>query len=128
VERLIHFVARRAMDIEGLGAKQIEDFYELGWVKEPADIFGLAKHRAELMTREGYGEKSVANLLASINARREPEFARFLYALGIRDIGETTAGVIARRFESWAAFEEAVKAAIKARPGGAAWAAARVRR
>ncbi len=119
VERLIHFVARRAMDIEGLGSKQIEEFYELGWVKEPADIFNLADHRDELMMREGYGEKSVTNLLASINARCEPEFGRFLYALGIRDIGETTAGVIARRFESWSAFVEAVKAAVNARPGEA---------
>jgi len=126
VERLIHFVARRAMDIEGLGSKQIEEFYELGWVKEPADIFNLADHRDELMMREGYGEKSVTNLFASIDARREPEFGRFLYALGIRDIGETTAGVIARRFESWSAFVEAVNAAVKARPGEAFEALERV--
>jgi len=126
VERLIHFVARRAMDIEGLGSKQIEEFYELGWVKEPADIFRLADHRDELVARDGYGEKSVTGLLASIDARREPEFGRFLYALGIRDIGETTAGVIARRFESWAAFEEAMKAAVKARPGEAYEALERV--
>ncbi|MDX2276431.1 MAG: NAD-dependent DNA ligase LigA [Hyphomonadaceae bacterium] len=119
VERLIHFVSRRAMDIEGLGAKQIEEFYELGWVKEPADIFRLADHRDELMTREGYGEKSVTNLLASIDARRAPDFSRFLFALGIRDIGETTAGVIARHFSSWDAFEQAVRAAVKARPGEA---------
>ncbi|GIK48932.1 MAG: DNA ligase [Alphaproteobacteria bacterium] len=127
VERLIHFVARRAMDIEGLGARQIEEFYELGWVREPADIFRLHAHRDELTTREGYGERSVANLLASIDARREPEFARFLYALGIRDIGETTAGVVARRFESWDAFEAAVKAAVRARPGEAYEALERVR-
>ncbi len=115
-ERLRHFVSRRAMDIEGLGEKQIEEFYELGWVKEPADIFRLREHRDELSAREGYGEKSVANLLASIEARREPEFARFLYGLGIRDIGETTAGVIARRFESWKTFYEAVLNAKDARP------------
>ncbi|MEQ1493750.1 MAG: BRCT domain-containing protein, partial [Terricaulis sp.] len=126
VERLNHFVARRAMDIDGLGSKQIEEFYELGWVKEPADIFRLADHRDELMTREGYGEKSVTGLLASIDARREPEFGRLLYGLGIRDIGETTAGVIARRFESWAAFEEAVRAAVKVRPGEAYEALERV--
>jgi DNA ligase (NAD+) len=126
VERLIHFVARRAMDIEGLGRKQIEEFYELGWVKEPADIFRLPERREELSIREGYGEKSVANLIASIDARREPEFARFLYGLGIRDIGETTAGVIARRFESWDAFESAMKAAVKARPGEAYEALTRV--
>lgn len=119
VERLIHFVARRAMDIDGLGAKQIQEFYELGWVKEPADIFRLHEKRDELSTREGYGEKSVTNLLASIDARREPQFGRFLYALGIRDIGETTAGVLARRFESWAAFEDAVNAAVQAQPGEA---------
>jgi DNA ligase (NAD+) len=119
VERLIHFVARRAMDIDGLGAKQIQEFYELGWVKEPADIFRLHEKRDELSTREGYGEKSVTNLLASIDARREPQFGRFLYALGIRDIGETTAGVLARRFESWEAFEDAVNAAVKAQPGEA---------
>lgn len=126
VERLIHFVARRAMDIEGLGAKQIEEFHELGWVKEPADIFKLKDHADDLRSREGYGDKSVTNLLASIDARREPELGRFLYALGIRDIGETTAGVIARRFESWAAFEEAVNAAVKARPGEAYEAIERV--
>ncbi len=127
VERLIHFVARRAMDIEGLGHKQIEEFYELGWVKEPADIFRLKVHREELSAREGYGERSVANLLASIEARREPEFARFLFGLGIRDIGETTAGLLARRFETWAAFEAAVRAAVKARPGAAYEALERVR-
>jgi DNA ligase (NAD+) len=126
VERLIHFVARRAMDIEGLGAKQIEEFYELGWVKEPADIFALAKHRDELMVREGYGEKSVTNLFASIDARRTPEFGRFLFGLGIRDIGETTAGVVARHFGSWDAFEQAVRAAVKTRPGEAYEALARV--
>jgi len=119
VERLRHFVTRRAMDIDGLGIKQIEDFHELGWLKEPADIFKLKSHGAELSGREGYGEKSVTNLLAAIDARREPELSRFLYALGIRDIGETTAGVLARRYESWSAFEDAVQRAVKAQPGEA---------
>ncbi len=127
MERLRHFVSRRAMDIEGLGEKQIEDFHELGWVKAPADIFRLREHRDELATREGYGEKSVTNLLASIEARREPEFARFLFGLGIRDIGETTAGMIARRFESWKAFEDAMKRAVEAKPGEAYEALERVR-
>lgn len=126
VERLRHFVGRRAMDIEGLGAKQIEEFHDLGWLKEPADIFKLKSKRAELSEREGYGEKSVANLLAAIEARRRPELSRFLYALGIRDIGETTAGVLARRFESWAAFEGAVLRAVKAAPGEAYQALERV--
>jgi len=120
IEHLRHFVSRRAMDIEGLGFKQIEEFFELGWLEEPADIFvKLHKNRAELMEREGYGEKSVTNLLASIDARREVELSRFIYALGIRDIGETTAGVLARRFETWDAFRAAVDAAVAARPGDA---------
>ena len=126
VERLRHFVSRRAMDIEGLGFKQIEEFHEIGWLKAPADIFKLKDHRDELAEREGYGEKSVANLLAAIEARRNPEFSRFLYALGIRDIGETTAGVLARAYEGWGAFEAAVEAAVNARPGEAYEALARV--
>ncbi|HVY86817.1 MAG TPA: NAD-dependent DNA ligase LigA [Caulobacterales bacterium] len=117
IRHLQHFASRGAMDIEGLGAKQIEEFFELGWLKEPADIFKLKQHRDELVEREGYGEKSVTNLLASIEARREPELSRFLYALGARDIGETTAGVLARRFETWDAFEDALTRAVKARPG-----------
>ncbi|MBX3510903.1 MAG: NAD-dependent DNA ligase LigA [Hyphomonadaceae bacterium] len=119
VEHLRHFVSRRAFDIEGLGMKQIEEFFELGWVKEPADVFKLHVHADALREREGYGEKSVANLLDSIAARREVELSRFIYALGIRDIGETTAGVLARRFETWAAFAGAVDAAIAAAPGPA---------
>lgn len=119
VERLKHFAARRAMDIEGLGDKQIEEFFEIGIVKEPADIFRLAEHRAMISEREGYGERSVTNLLASIEARRAPDFARFLFALGIRDIGETTAGVLARHYETWEAFEAACLAAEKGRPGPA---------
>lgn len=119
IEHLRHFVSRRAFDIEGLGIKQIEELFELGWIKEPADIFKLKSHAAELQEREGYGEKSVANLLASIETRREVELSRFIYALGIRDIGETTAGVLARRFETWEDFRDAVDRAVEARPGGA---------
>jgi DNA ligase (NAD+) len=119
VERLRHFVSRRAFDIEGLGEKQIEEFHALGWLKAPADIFRLHEHRGELEGREGYGEKSVENLMRAIEARREVELSRFLYGLGIRDIGETTAGVLARRYESWAAFEDAVLRAVKAAPGEA---------
>ncbi|MES1200607.1 MAG: NAD-dependent DNA ligase LigA [Pseudomonadota bacterium] len=117
IEHLRHFVSRRAFDIEGLGFKQIEEFFELGWLKEPADIFKLHEHADELREREGYGEKSVENLLAAIEARREVELSRFIYGLGIRDIGETTAGVLARRYETWDAFKSAVDAAIEAAPG-----------
>lgn len=119
IEHLRHFVSRRALDIEGLGIRQIEEMFELGWIAEPADIFKLKDHAAELREREGYGEKSVANLLASIDARREVELSRFIYALGIRDIGETTAGVLARRFETWENFRAAVDSAVAARPGEA---------
>jgi DNA ligase (NAD+) len=117
IEHLRHFVARRAMDIDGFGIKQIEEFFDLGWVKEPADIFKLEDHADELREREGYGEKSVAKLLEAIEARREVELSRFIYALGIRDIGETTAGVLARRYETWEAFRDAVDAAVEAAPG-----------
>lgn len=117
IEHLRHFVSRRAMDIDGFGIKQIEEFFDLGWVKEPADIFKLEDHADELREREGYGEKSVANLLASIEARREVELSRFIYALGIRDIGETTAGVLARRYETWEAFRDAVDSAVETAPG-----------
>jgi DNA ligase (NAD+) len=116
IEHLRHFASRRALDIEGLGEKQIEEFFELGWIEEPADIFKLKDHAETLREREGYGEKSVANLLASIEARRAVELSRFIYALGIRDIGETTAGVLARHFEIWEAFRQAVDAAVDARP------------
>ncbi|MEJ0060692.1 MAG: NAD-dependent DNA ligase LigA [Terricaulis sp.] len=126
IEHLRHFVARRAIDIEGLGFKQIEEFFEAGYVKEPADIFKLKQHADEIREREGYGEKSVTNLLAAIEARREVELSRFLYALGARDIGETTAGVLARRYETWEAFESAVERAVKARAGTAYLALAQV--
>ncbi len=116
LEHLRHFVSRRAFDIEGLGFKQLEEFFELGWIKEPADIFKLKNHAVELREREGYGERSVTNLLASIEARREVDLSRFIYALGIRDIGETTAGVLARRYETWREFEMAIDAATDARP------------
>ena len=119
IEHLRHFVSRRALDIEGLGHKQIEEFFEAELIKEPADIFKLKRHQAAILEREGYGEKSVTNLLASIEVRREVELSRFIYALGIRDIGETTAGVLARRFETWDGFRAAVEAAKEARPGAA---------
>jgi DNA ligase (NAD+) len=107
------------MDIEGLGEKQIEEFYDAEIVREPGDIFRLQKHEAAIRQREGYGEKSVANLLAAIAARRDVDLAKFLFALGIRDIGETTAGVLARHFETWDAFSAAMAAAAAARPGQA---------
>jgi DNA ligase (NAD+) len=90
-ERLRHFVSRGALDIEGLGEKSIAEFIELGWLHSPADIFRLHKFRDQLIEREGWKEKSVDNLLASIEAKREPDGPRFLFGLGIRHIGIVTA-------------------------------------
>ena len=110
IERLRHFVSRRAMDIEGLGAKSIEEFVTLGWIATPADIFTLALHRDDLLAREGWKEKSVANLLASIDARRSQGLDRFLFGLGIRHVGEVTARDLARAFGEWPALEAALDA------------------
>jgi DNA ligase (NAD+) len=109
VEHLKHFVSRRAFDIDGLGEKQIEFFYEQGWVREPADIFTLeARNKTiRLDEQEGFGETSVRNLFGAIEARREIPLERFLYALGIRHVGETTARVLARAYGSWDAFLQA---------------------
>jgi DNA ligase (NAD+) len=109
IEHLKHFVSRRAFDIEGLGEKQVELFFEQGWVKEPADIFTLQARndRIKLEQVEGYGETSVGNLFAAIEARREIALERFIYALGIRHVGETTAVALARGYGSWRAFHDA---------------------
>jgi DNA ligase (NAD+) len=90
-ERLRHFVSRGALDIEGLGEKSIVEFIELGWLHSPADIFRLHQHREELLGREGWKEKSVDNLFAAIEAKREPDGPRFLFGLGIRHVGIVTA-------------------------------------
>jgi DNA ligase (NAD+) len=90
-ERLRHFVSRGALDIEGLGEKSIAEFIELGWLHSPADIFRLRNHRADLLGREGWKEKSVDNLLAAIEAKREPDGPRLLFGLGIRHVGIVTA-------------------------------------
>ncbi|MCA3714064.1 NAD-dependent DNA ligase LigA [Phenylobacterium sp.] len=107
IEHLRHFVSRRAYDIEGLGEKQLAAFFDRGWVREPADIFRLARDAArldELRTMDGYGETSVANLVAGIEARRTIPLDRFIFGLGIRHIGETTAMVLARGYGSAEAF------------------------
>ncbi len=108
IEHLKLFASRRAFDIEGLGEKQIELFFEKEWVKEPADIFTLAKkHKNELLEEEGYGETSVRNLFAAIEQRREISLDRFIFSLGIRHVGETTALALARGYGSWKSFHDA---------------------
>ena len=118
LERLRHFVARDAFDIEGLGAKQIEAFYAEGRVKSPADIFDLEEKDgsgefAKLAELEGWGEISAANLFRAIEARRRISLDRFVHALGIRHVGQTTARLLARRYctvEEWRAAMEAAAA------------------
>ncbi len=109
IEHLKLFCSRRAFDIDGLGEKQIEFFFEQGWVKEPADIFTLSARNAKIKLEEieGYGETSVRNLFNAIEARRRIALERFIYALGMRHVGETTALALARGYGSWDAFHEA---------------------
>jgi DNA ligase (NAD+) len=109
IEHLKLFASRRAFDIEGLGEKQIAYFFEREWVKEPADIFTLPARNAELKLEaiEGYGETSVRNLFAAIEERRRISLERFIFALGMRHVGETTALALARGYGSWESFHEA---------------------
>ncbi len=112
-ERLKHFVSRNAFDIEGLGEKQIEAFYDEGRIMQPADIFTLARRDGRLpedkrlANKKGYGAKSVENLFKSIEARRRVALDRFIYALGIRHIGETTARDLAKALGTLEAFKSA---------------------
>jgi DNA ligase (NAD+) len=99
-ERLKHFVSRGALDIEGLGEKTIAEFFALGWLESPADIFRLRQRRAEIVGREGWQDKSVDNLLAAIEAKRSPDAARLLFGLGIRHVGAVTARDLMKRFAS----------------------------
>ena len=117
VERLKHFCSRLAMDIEGLGDKQIELFYGKGLIKTPADIFTLQKRSEagefDLTQWEGFGETSVRNLFASIEQRRQIALNRFIYALGIRRIGETNARRLARHFGTFDALRAAASKATE---------------
>ena len=117
VERLRHFVSRDAFDIEGFGEKQVQAFFADGMVMEPADIFTLEKRdrrsSRKLAEREGYGETSVRNLFAAIEARRKVPLNRLIYALGIRHVGETNAKLIARHYGNIEALREGLAAAGK---------------
>jgi len=115
VERLRHFVARDAFDIEGLGEKQIRAFFDAGLVREPADIFTLAtrdgQNDQKLEAWEGWGETSVANLFAAIDRRRDVPLDRLILSLGIRHIGQANARLLARTYQSFDAFRTALAAA-----------------
>jgi DNA ligase (NAD+) len=117
VEKLKHFVSRAAFDIEGLGAKQVEAFYTDGWIKEPADIFELKARYGQglqqLKNREGWGDKSAANLFDAIDERRKIALGRVIFALGIRHVGEVAAADLARHFGTWAALIDTVDRAAR---------------
>jgi DNA ligase (NAD+) len=115
VERLKHFASRNAFDIEGFGDKLIEQFFHDGLIKTPADIFTLEERERhgllKLTEREGFGETSVRNLFNAIEARRTLPLNRFIFALGIRHVGETNARRLARHFESFEALRKTAQAA-----------------
>jgi DNA ligase (NAD+) len=113
-ERLKHFVSRGALDIERLGEKTIDQFFALGWLESPADIFRLKDKREEILALEGWQAKSVDNLLAAIEAKRAPDAARLLFGLGIRHVGAVTARDLMKRFVALPALRAAAE---KARSG-----------
>ena len=115
VERLKHFVSRNAFDIDGLGAKNVEAFFELGWLKSPGDIFRLESDHGDAIRKlEGWGEKSATKLFDGINERRTIGLDKFIYALGIRQIGQATAKLLARHYGSLAEWRAAMVAANEA--------------
>ena len=107
MERLKHFVSKNAFDIQGLGDKNIEQFYELGWIKNPMDIFTLKdNYELQLLSLNGWGQKSAINLLQAIDQAKNISLSRFIYALGIPETGEATAKILAQHFESWQSFAD----------------------
>ncbi len=112
VEKLKHFVSRAAFDIEGLGAKQVEQFHKDGWIAEPADIFTLQDRYAsgmqQLRNRDGWGEKSANNLFQAIEEKRKIPLNRLIFALGIRHVGESASALLAGHYGTWASFEAAM--------------------
>lgn len=111
VERLIHFARRNAMDIEGLGIENVQKLFDEGLVKSPADIFRLKDHAATMRGWEGWGERKIGKLLDAIEARRRVPLDRFIFALGIRRIGEQNAKLLARHYHSFAEWRAKMLAA-----------------
>ena len=112
IENLKHFVSRGAFDIDGLGAKQVEQFHGDGWVAEPADIFTLrdrfGQGLQQLKNRDGWGDKSANKLFDAIDDKRKVGFGRVLFALGVRHIGEAASNLIAAHYGTWQALETAM--------------------
>jgi DNA ligase (NAD+) len=123
VEKLKHFVSRAAFDIDGLGAKQVEQFYADGWIAEPADIFTLQTRYGtgmqQLKNREGWGDKSAEKLFQAIEDKRKIPLSRLIFALGIRHVGEAASNLVAQHYTTWDAFEDAMAQAAPME--GAAW-------
>ena len=115
IQRLEHFVSRRALDIDGLGTKTIAQFFALRWLESPADIFRLKDRREDIIALEGWQDKSVDNLLTAVENRRQPDAARLLFGLGIRHVGEVTARDLLKHFGSLPALKEAVDAIVARR-------------
>jgi DNA ligase (NAD+) len=124
VEKLKHFVSRAAFDIEGLGAKQVEQFYLDQWIMEPADIFTLESRYGTglqaLKNKPGWGERSAQNLFAAIEEKRVIPLNRLIFALGIRHTGEAASNLLARHYNTWERLADAMEAAID--PENPAWA------
>ncbi|WP_415402719.1 NAD-dependent DNA ligase LigA [Tateyamaria sp. SN3-11] len=122
VEKLKHFVGRAAFDIDGLGAKQVEQFHADGWIKEPADIFTLRERYGtgmqQLKNREGWGEKSASNLFDAIDVSRQVALGRVIFALGIRHVGDAAANLLAIHYGTWEVFSTAMR---RAEEGNDAW-------
>jgi DNA ligase (NAD+) len=112
VERLIHFCSRRAFDIEGMGEKTIIEFHEAGLIHTPADIFDLAQHESAIAGREGFGTLSARKLMEAIEQRRRIALERFIFALGIRRIGETNAKLLARHYGTYANWRDQMEKAV----------------
>ncbi|NBS22492.1 MAG: NAD-dependent DNA ligase LigA [Altererythrobacter sp.] len=110
-ERLKHFVSRKALDIDGLGEKTIDQFFALGWLESPADIFRLKDRKDAILALEGWQDKSVDNLLASVENKREPDAARLLFGLGVRHVGEVTARDLMKNFHELPALRQAAEQA-----------------
>ncbi|MEF9957491.1 MAG: NAD-dependent DNA ligase LigA [Acinetobacter sp.] len=116
IEAIRHFVSRKALDIEGLGDRWVESLLHLDLLKDVADIYHLHEHRDTLLTIEKMGEKSVQNLIDAIEASKKTTLARFIYALGIRGVGETTARMLAQTFQTLDALKAADVDALKRTP------------
>ena len=111
-EKLKHFVSRQALDIDGMGTRQLDLFFDLGWIRQPADIFRLADIQQDIAGLDRMGKKSAANLISAIQERKTPELERVIFALGIRQIGQATAKLLAQRYGS---VDSLMQAALNAR-------------